>query len=100
MKETHRILSVQIDKLAIDRLRDICKAEKRSQAKTIELMIESYNYAQVERPVIVEPSSPVLKSAVKPKAKAMQVVTVEKKVAPRAGEPTLADLWKQQLKGQ
>jgi hypothetical protein len=39
-KDKKRVLSAQVDKETIDQLNAICKAEKRSQAKTLEILIE------------------------------------------------------------
>ena len=40
MKESKKVLSVQIEKDILDKLKDICAKEKRSQAKTLEILIE------------------------------------------------------------
>ena len=40
MKEGKKVLSVQVDSHIIDKLKDIATAEKRSQAKTLEILIE------------------------------------------------------------
>lgn len=40
MKEGKKVLSIQTDQTIIDKLKDICEADKRSQAKTIEVLIE------------------------------------------------------------
>lgn len=40
MKEGKKVLSVQTDQSIIDKLKAICMKEKRSQAKTIEVLIE------------------------------------------------------------
>ena len=41
MKEGKKVLSIQTDQSIIDKLKDICEADKRSQAKTIEVLIEA-----------------------------------------------------------
>lgn len=41
MNENKKILSVQVDKEIIEMLKEICKLEKRSQAKTLEVLIIS-----------------------------------------------------------
>jgi hypothetical protein len=40
MKEGKKVLSVQVDADIIDKLKDISAVEKRSQAKTLEVLIE------------------------------------------------------------
>lgn len=40
MKEGKKVLSIQTTPDIIDKLKAICEAEKRSQAKTIEVLIE------------------------------------------------------------
>lgn len=39
-KEKKEVLSVQVDKGTIDILKKICVSEKRSQAKTLEVLID------------------------------------------------------------
>ena len=41
MKEGKKVLSIQTDQSIIDKLKEICEADKRSQAKTIEVLIET-----------------------------------------------------------
>lgn len=40
MKEGKKVLSIQTDQTIIDKLKEICEKEKRSQAKTLEILIE------------------------------------------------------------
>ena len=40
MKESKAVLSVQVEKESITKLKEICAAEKRSQAKMLEVMID------------------------------------------------------------
>lgn len=49
MKEGKKVLSVQTDQTIIDKLKEICEKEKRSQAKTLEILIEEkYNQLNPE----------------------------------------------------
>lgn len=41
MKETKRILSAQVDLDAVELLKEICRQDRRSQAKTLEILIEN-----------------------------------------------------------
>ena len=40
MKEGKKVLSIQTDQTIIDKLKEICENDRRSQAKTIEILIE------------------------------------------------------------
>lgn len=40
MKEGKKVLSIQTSQDIIDKLKEICEADKRSQAKTLEVLIE------------------------------------------------------------
>ena len=40
MKEGKKVLSIQTSQEIIDKLKEICEKERRSQAKTLEILIE------------------------------------------------------------